>query len=58
MTTDDRPKCRCGAYAKPELRHRDTHAVCCSACYDASWEGHAQEWEARNRQADWDDDEW
>ena len=56
--TDD-TKCRCGAYAKPELRHRGTKALCCSRCYDESWWNHAQEWEEENRRyqsACYDDD--
>lgn len=41
------PKCKCGAYAKPELRHRTGHYLCCSRCYDDSWSGISdQEWEA------------
>ncbi len=38
-------KCRCGAYAKPELRRRGTNDLVCSWCYDQSWEGHGAEWE-------------
>jgi hypothetical protein len=40
-------RCRCGAYAKPELRRRGTNERCCSRCYDQSWAGVSDaEWEA------------
>ena len=36
MSVDNDVKCRCGAFAKPELQHPETRALCCSRCYDVA----------------------
>lgn len=35
-------RCKCGAYALPDLRHRETDHPCCARCHILSWVGH--EW--------------